>query len=197
MPCYESRCHQSFCTLRAVGFLLLFAQVYWCRDKLDHKLKEAEGQYPVLLHLSFKIVVFSKIQYRILIIRGHRSLSWHKLIISRSVPFLVSNSSHQTESAIEVLYKDQVLLGCLSASCIGGRGYTCQFFSRKMRDIFRRRLPKIAEDFGRLPKIAECFQRLPKIYRRLPKITEAVERFSTTSKLPTNLEHYLRVLKMF
>ena len=27
-------------------------------------LKEAEGQYPVLLHLSLKIVVFSKIQYR-------------------------------------------------------------------------------------------------------------------------------------
>ena len=27
-------------------------------------LKEAEGLYPVLLHLSLKIVVFSKIQYR-------------------------------------------------------------------------------------------------------------------------------------
>ena len=44
--------------------LLLFAQVYWYRDKLDRMLKEAEGQYPVLLHLSLKIVVFSKIQYR-------------------------------------------------------------------------------------------------------------------------------------
>ena len=38
------------------------AQVY--RDKLDRILKEAEGQYPVLLHLPLKIVVFSKIQCR-------------------------------------------------------------------------------------------------------------------------------------
>ena len=148
--------------MRTVGFLLLFAQVYWCRDKLDHKLKEAEGQYPVLLHLSFKIVVFSKIQYRILIIRGHRSLSWHKLIISRSVPFLISNSSHQTESAIEVLYKDQVLLGCLSASCMGGRGYTCQFFPVKcvtfFVDVFRR-LPKISEDLRRSPNVSNDFRR--------------------------------------
>ena len=43
---------------------MLFAQVYWYRDKLDRMLKEAEGQYPVLLRLSLKIVFFSKIQYR-------------------------------------------------------------------------------------------------------------------------------------
>ena len=43
---------------------MLLAQVYWYRDKLDHMQKEAEGQYPVLQHLSLKIVVFSKIQYR-------------------------------------------------------------------------------------------------------------------------------------
>ena len=29
----------------------LFAQVYWYKEKLDRMLKEAEGQYPVLLHL--------------------------------------------------------------------------------------------------------------------------------------------------
>ena len=48
-------------------FLLLFGQVYWYREKLDRTLKE-KGQYPVLLHLSLKSVVFSKtyidIQYR-------------------------------------------------------------------------------------------------------------------------------------
>ena len=44
--------------------LLLFAQVYWYRDNLDRMLKETEGQYPVLLHLSLQIVVFSKIQCR-------------------------------------------------------------------------------------------------------------------------------------
>ena len=38
--------------------------MFWYREKLDRMLKEAEGQYPVLLHLSLKIVVFSKIQYR-------------------------------------------------------------------------------------------------------------------------------------
>ena len=47
--------------------------------------------------------------------------------------------------------------------------------------IYRQR-SKIAEDFERLPKIAKGFQWLPKIFRRLPKITEGVERFSTTSK---------------
>ena len=35
-------------------------------SKLDRMQKEAEGQYPVLQHLSLKIVVFSKIQYRYL-----------------------------------------------------------------------------------------------------------------------------------
>ena len=46
--------------------LLLLGQVYWYRDKLDRMLKEVEGQYPVLQHLSLKIVVFSKTQYRYL-----------------------------------------------------------------------------------------------------------------------------------
>ena len=40
--------------------------MYWYTDKLDRMQKEAEGQYPVLQHLSLKIVVFSKIQYRYL-----------------------------------------------------------------------------------------------------------------------------------
>ena len=43
---------------------MLLAQVYWYRGKLDRMQKEAEGQYPVLQHLSLKIVGFSKIQYR-------------------------------------------------------------------------------------------------------------------------------------
>ena len=41
----------------AVKLLMLLAQVYWYRDKLDRMQKEAEGQYPVLQHLSLKIVV--------------------------------------------------------------------------------------------------------------------------------------------
>ena len=45
---------------------MLLAQVYWYRGKLDCVQKEAEGQYPVLQHLSLKIVVFSKIQCRYL-----------------------------------------------------------------------------------------------------------------------------------
>ena len=45
---------------------MLLAQVYWYRDKLDRMQKEVEGQYSVLQHLSLKIVVFSKIQYRCL-----------------------------------------------------------------------------------------------------------------------------------
>ena len=45
---------------------MLLAQVYWYRGKLDRMQKEAEGQYPVLQHLSLKIVVFSNIQYRYL-----------------------------------------------------------------------------------------------------------------------------------
>ena len=43
--------------------------MHWYRDKRDRMLKEAEGvegEYPVLQHLSLKIVVFSKIQYRCL-----------------------------------------------------------------------------------------------------------------------------------
>ena len=40
--------------------------MHWYRDKLDRMLKEAEGQFPVLQHLSLKIVVFIKIQYRYL-----------------------------------------------------------------------------------------------------------------------------------
>ena len=54
----------ALCTSLSPELLLLFAQVFWYREKLDRMLKEAEGQYPVLLHLSLKIVVFSKIQYR-------------------------------------------------------------------------------------------------------------------------------------
>ena len=46
--------------------LMLLAQVYWYRDKLDRMQKEFEGQYSVLQHLSLKIVVFSKIEYRYL-----------------------------------------------------------------------------------------------------------------------------------
>ena len=48
------------------GFVALGSSTlpHWYRDKLDRMLKEAEGQYPVLQHLSLKIVVFSKIQYR-------------------------------------------------------------------------------------------------------------------------------------
>ena len=46
--------------------LMLLAQVYWYRDKLDRMQKEFEGQYSVLQHLSLKIAVFSKIQYRYL-----------------------------------------------------------------------------------------------------------------------------------
>ena len=56
---------------------MLLGQVYWYRDKLDRMLKEVEGQYPVLQHLSLRIVVFSKTQYRYLgylVLRGHRSL---------------------------------------------------------------------------------------------------------------------------
>ena len=45
---------------------MLLAQVYWYRGKLDRMQKEAEGQYPVLQHLSLNIVVFSKIQCRYL-----------------------------------------------------------------------------------------------------------------------------------
>ena len=47
-------------------------------------LKEAEGQYPVLLHLSLKIVVFSKIQYKCTGTLGSSVslISWHELIIT-------------------------------------------------------------------------------------------------------------------
>ena len=49
-------------------------------------LKEAEGQYPVLLHLSLKIVVFSKIQYKYTGTLGSSVslISWHELIITVS-----------------------------------------------------------------------------------------------------------------
>ena len=49
--------------------------MHWYRDKRDHMLKEAEGvegEYPVLQHLSLKIVVFSKISTGVLVLRGHR-----------------------------------------------------------------------------------------------------------------------------
>ena len=44
-------------------------------------LKEAEGQYPVLLHLSLKIFVFRKIQYRYTGTSGSSVslFSWHEL----------------------------------------------------------------------------------------------------------------------
>ena len=47
-------------------------------------LKEAEGQYPVLLHLSLKIIVLSKIQYRYTGTSGSSVslISWHELIIT-------------------------------------------------------------------------------------------------------------------
>ena len=63
---------------------MLFAQVYWYREKLDRMLKEAGGQYPVLLHLSLKIVAFSKIQYRYTGTSGSpvSLISWHKLIVT-------------------------------------------------------------------------------------------------------------------
>ena len=58
---------------------MLFAQVYWYRDKLDRMQKEAEGEYPVLQHLSLKIIVFSKVQYRYLGTSGSSvsSISWN------------------------------------------------------------------------------------------------------------------------
>ena len=45
-------------------------------------LKEAEGQYPVLLHLSLKIVAFKKIQHRYTGTSGSSVslISWHELI---------------------------------------------------------------------------------------------------------------------
>lgn len=55
------------------------------------------------------------------------------------------------------------------------------FIEPKFPKIYQR-LPKIAEDFQRSLKISEDFRRLPKISRWLLKITEGVERFSTTSK---------------
>ena len=64
--------------------LLLLAQVHWYRDKLDRMLKEAEGQYPVLQHLSLKIVVFGKIQYRYLgtSVSSVSLILWDQLIIT-------------------------------------------------------------------------------------------------------------------
>ena len=57
--------------------------MHWYRDKLDRMLKEAEGQYPVLQHLSLKIVVFSEIQYRYLGTSGSSVslILWDQLII--------------------------------------------------------------------------------------------------------------------
>ena len=48
--------------------------------------------------------------------------------------------------------------------------------------IFIRRFPKISEGFRKSPKISDDFRRLPKISGRLPKITEGVQGFLTTSK---------------
>ena len=47
-------------------------------------LKEVEGQYPVLQHLSLKIVVFSKTQYRYLGTSGSSVslISWDELVIT-------------------------------------------------------------------------------------------------------------------
>ena len=58
--------------------------MHWYRDKLDRMLKEAEGQYPVLQHLSLKIVVFSKIQYRYLgtSVSSVSLILWDQLIIT-------------------------------------------------------------------------------------------------------------------
>ena len=63
---------------------MLLAQAHWYRDKLDRMLKEAEGQYPVLQHLSLKIVVFSKIQYRYLgtSVSSVSLILWDQLIIT-------------------------------------------------------------------------------------------------------------------
>lgn len=58
--------------------------MYWYREKLDRMLKEAEGQYPVFLYLSLKIVVFSKLQYRYTGTSGSSVslILWHELIIT-------------------------------------------------------------------------------------------------------------------
>ena len=45
--------------IHTYNFICFSTQVYWYREKLDCTLKEAEGQYPVLLHLSLKNVVFT------------------------------------------------------------------------------------------------------------------------------------------
>ena len=98
---------------------------------------------------------------------------WHKhkrKLTGKSISQSASTNAYVNDVLTEHKHK---LMSRLS--------YTCQLFSSKMREIFRWQLPKIAEDFGRLPKITKCFQRLPKIEWRLPKITEGVDRFSTTS----------------
>ena len=63
-------------------FVALCSRVLVQRKAGSHPaLKEAEGQYPVLLHLSLKSVVFSKIQYRYTGTSGSL-VSWHELLIT-------------------------------------------------------------------------------------------------------------------
>ena len=56
------------------------------------------------------------------------------------------------------------------------------FFSVKCVRFFVSTELEFPKIYRRVPKIAEVFGRLPKIFRRLLKITEGVERFSTFSK---------------
>ena len=67
-------------------------------------------------------------------------------------------------------------------SYAGGGSYTCQLFSVKCVRFFVSTELEFPKIYRRVPKIAEVFGRLPKIFRRLLKITEGVERFSTFSK---------------
>ena len=111
-----------------------------------------------------------------------------------------------------VIYLLKRILKKYRAGCSKGeqRYYTCQLFSVKYARGFvatepefpkiYRRLPKIAEDFGRPPKIAEIFQQLPKIpkdftttsenNRRCRKIFDHFKTGPTIFKgCPTNREH--------
>ena len=65
------------------AFAALYSSVLVQR-KAERMLKEAEGQYPILLHFSLKIVVFSKIQYKYTGTLGSSVslILWHELIIT-------------------------------------------------------------------------------------------------------------------
>ena len=89
------------------------------------------------------------------------------------------NSTHSKWYFSELVHFRVVHLG----SPWTGQPHTCQppEYDKLSGDIYNFRL-KIAEDFRRSSKISDEVRRLPKISRRLPKITEGVEGFLTTSK---------------